>query len=341
MLGGAVIAGTLTWATAGARTLEVEPGESIQAAVRDARHGDVISIRPGVYRQSVEIRKNRITLRGAGARQSGTVLKPPARTKRCDGGESGVCILPSDDRHGNRTPTAGVRVSRLLIRGFEEYGAVAEFARHAELRKNAFVGNGEYGAAAFHSRRTAMIRNRASESGEAGFYIGDSPHAKAVLHDNHAARNGFGFYVRDASGGTAIENVATGNCIGMMLRDSISSGRVARWTVARGEFSRNSRHCGGTGIMLAGARRSVIRRNDVIANRQPDPLRLSGGIVLASTAALGGSDTAHNLIAHNRALRNRSADIAWDRDGHGNRFRANRCNRSRPRGICHARGAPS
>ena len=320
--------------SAQAATLDVEPGDSIQAAVRAARPGDVISIRPGTYRESVEIRTNRITLRGAGARRAGTVLRPPARTRRCDGGEYGVCVLPSGERPPNRTPTAGVRVTGLLIRGFEEYGALAEFARHAEFRRNAFVGNGEYGVAAFHSRRTEMVGNRASRSGEAGFYIGDSPHARALLRANRASHNTFGFYVRDASRGVAIGNAATGNCVGMVLRDSISSGRVDHWTVARGEFSRNSRHCGGTGILLRGARRSVIRGNDVIANRQPDPLRLSGGIVLASTAALGGSDTAHNLIAHNRVLRNRRVDIAWDPDGHGNRFRGNACDRSRPAGIC-------
>jgi len=53
-LGG--LAGTAllaTTATASARTIDVFPGHSIQAAVNRAHSGDVIDVHPGVYQGSV------------------------------------------------------------------------------------------------------------------------------------------------------------------------------------------------------------------------------------------------------------------------------------------------
>src|SRR5260370_42220069 len=61
-----------------AATIIVTPGQSIQAGVNAARPGDTVLVEPGVYRQSVQIRTNGITLRGSGAFHGGTVLEPPA-----------------------------------------------------------------------------------------------------------------------------------------------------------------------------------------------------------------------------------------------------------------------
>src|SRR5260370_8668999 len=58
-------------------TIVVGPGQSIQAAVDSASPGDTVLVRPGVYRQSVQIRTDGITLRGSGDFRGGTVLVPP------------------------------------------------------------------------------------------------------------------------------------------------------------------------------------------------------------------------------------------------------------------------
>ncbi|MEZ5929590.1 MAG: hypothetical protein R3C55_14070 [Parvularculaceae bacterium] len=49
---------------AGPREIVVEEGGSIQAAVNEAKSGDTIIVKPGVYKQSVYIDKPNITLRG-------------------------------------------------------------------------------------------------------------------------------------------------------------------------------------------------------------------------------------------------------------------------------------
>ena len=329
----AVLVGAAMSAGAGATVHEVHEGESIQAAVKAARAGDVIRVAPGVYRQSVEIRKDGIKLEGSGASEAGTVLMPPRSTSRCEGGESGICVLAQKGSSGQRRRVADVHVSGFLVRGYE-YGALAEFTRHAVFRRNTFTGNGEYGAAIFHSRRTVLVANRATRSGEAGFYIGDSPKATAVLRDNVASRNTFGYYLRDASRGVVAANVARRNCVGVMMRNSLSAWGVHRWLIEGNLLTDNSRHCGGTGIVLAGARRNVIRGNEVVGNHQEDPARFSGGIVLISTRSLGGTPSAYNRVVGNEAHRNRRADIAWDREGRANQFRRNDCERSDPAGLC-------
>jgi hypothetical protein len=97
------------------RTIIVGPGQSIQAAVDSARPGDTVLVKAGVYRQSVLIRTDLITLRGSGDFAGGTVLKPPASFPRniCNAafGRTGVCILAKkvNTKTGWRDPVRSVR----------------------------------------------------------------------------------------------------------------------------------------------------------------------------------------------------------------------------------------
>jgi hypothetical protein len=68
--------------------------------------------------------------------------------------------------------------------------------------------------------------------------------------------------------------------------------------------------------------------NSVRGNQPKEPTPLAGGIVVVSTASFGAGPGEHNLIKRNHAFNNRPADIVWDRQGSGNRFRHNRCDTS-------------
>jgi parallel beta-helix repeat protein len=334
-------------ASALAATIEVSPGDSIQAAVRKANPGDEIIVDPGIYRQSVQIKKNHVSLRGAGPTPDGTVLKPPRQTKRCDHGIFGVCIAHHRNGNGNgdRVRTVGTRVSGFLVRGFGASGAFALGAKDTIFRNNAFRSDGEYGGAAFSSRRTKFVHNLASDNEEAGLYIGDSRHAGAVLRGNRARHNGaFGFFLRDASHGRLIHNRASRNCVGIGLVNVGAPGGVHDWRVRRNDVLKNNRLCpggeegppsSGTGIALVGARRNFIHANTVVGNKPSAPGTIfPGGIVLGSSKSFGGSNPAHNTISRNWAFRNEPFDISWDGSGKGNRFRHNKCDASQPGGLC-------
>jgi hypothetical protein len=72
----------------------------------------------------------------------------------------------------------------------------------------------------------------------------------------------------------------------------------------------------------------------VKGNRPSGAAAFPGGIVVASSTTLGGSNAAHNRITHNRLRHNEPADLLWDGKGKGNLFTHNRCQSSQPGGLC-------
>jgi hypothetical protein len=327
-------------ATGIAHTIDVFPGDSIQHAVHTAHSGDVIKVHQGTYRGSVEITKSGLTLEGSGIdKKKGTVIKP-RHTKRCQKGESGFCVLPHKEG-GRQVRTKDTDIHGFLVRGFKGSGFIAIGAKRTTVDHNKFADDGEYGAAAFGSIRTKFLHNLATNNEEAGFYVGDSPSSRAIVRGNRARANGsFGFFLRDSSHGSALRNEAVHNCLGIGLINTGAPGDVANWRVLHNEADSNNHFCkaqegrppiSGTGIGLIGATRSTVRGNSVLSNRPSHPALYASGIVVAS----GARDSAHNLVVRNYAFKNKPADILWDARGKGNKFRKNRCDTSRPTGLCH------
>ena len=327
-------------AAASAKTITVTPGHSIQAAVDAANRGDTIAVRPGVYHGGVAIKKNKLTLRGAGDSRRGTVIKPGS-DRYCHG-TSGICIGRTSN--GRPATVARTRVKGFRIQGFRDFGAVAFGGSRTTFRNNTFIRDDEYGVAAFSSRRTKFFDNVAIKGEVAGFYVGDSPHANALLRGNVARNNKeFGFFLRDSSNAVVIHNRAIRNCLGMGLINTGSPGGVHGWTLRKNRVLRNTRGCpageggppiSGTGIGLLGASHNVLRDNLLKGNAPRGAAAFPGGIVVASSASLGGTNSAHNRIVHNRLRRNKPADLVWDGKGKGNRFDHNKCRSSQPGGLC-------
>ncbi len=329
-------------ASASATAIQVFHGDSLQAAVDSAHRGDTIVVHRGIFRGGAKIKKNQLTLRGAGDSKRGTVIKP-GRHNSCGGGSAGICI-GNRNSGGHPVPTVGTKVTGFRVQGFRDFGAIAFNASRTTFRNDTFVRNDEYGAAAFSSKRTRFVNNVAMDGAEAGFYIGDSPHANAVLRNNVARHNGsFGFFLRDSSHARAVHNKAVRNCLGVGLINTGEPGGVHDWRVKRNHVLRNQRRCAGeeggppisgTGIALLGATHDVVRANVVEGNRPSGAGAFPGGIVLASSVPFGGSNAAHNRIVANRARHNQPGDIVWDGKGKGNRFKRNRCQTSQPGGLC-------
>jgi hypothetical protein len=209
------------------------------------------------------------------------------------------------------------------------------------------VDNAGYGITSFVGHDTRFIRNLAARDHEAGFYIGDSPHANAMLIGNRAIGNEpFGFLHRDSSFGVDIGNVARDNCVGSLYLDADFGPDPARFWLARdNRYIANNRSCpageeagptpvSGIGVAIIGAQHVRLIGNTVIANVPTLTGALAGGIVLMSGKAWGTGDANNNLIARNQAHRNKPADIVWDATGSNNQFRHNHCDLSQPSGLC-------
>jgi len=345
----ATVAASAT-ATASA-TIVVRPGQSIQAAVNRARPGDTILIKPGVYHQSVQIRKNGITLRGSGDFRGGTVLKPPASFPKtlCNGafGPTGVCVLAR--KVNTKTgaviaPVRNVRVTALRVADFPANGVFGYGTVGLRVTRVAAINDGGYGISRFASSRTVFANDIANGNDEAGFYVGDSPHADTVVRDNRAAGNLFGIFIRHARHILVTGNRLSRNCQGILVLDDGQPGGAGNTTIRENSVFRNNKFCPkneetpvdihGGGILLLGATQTRVVRNSVHGNRGQQVN--SGGIVVLSAHKLtGGSNPRFDLIARNTAFRDRPADLIWDGTGSHVTFRANHCRRSIPAGLCH------
>ncbi len=338
--GGAQSVAARTWQQSEAqvaRTIVVSPGQSIQAAVNRANPGDTVLIKPGHYHQSVLVNKNYLHIRGSGAAPGGTVIEPAAApTGKCAAeAKSGICVLDP----GHARAIVGVRVSNLLVRDFEGDGVLGVGTRGLVVKNVRALNNARYGVTRFDSTGGRFVHNVAVGSGDAGIYVGDSPHANLLIAGNEVYNNGFGILARNAQHVSIRYNDAHDNCIGIFIwwLPGVAGDGDIRSNTSR----HNNKFCqgggaipfdySGSGIALLGAQGVVVADNAVLNNRAHTSV--SGGIVVLSAKSSGGPASTGNLIKRNTAFKNLPADII-NRSGATNTFRGNYCSRSMPDGLC-------
>ncbi len=333
---------------AGARapkTWVVRPNESVQAAVNAAKPGDTIILLPGTYRQSITIKKDDITLRGAGGFGGGTVLRPPTnlggQCKKYSGG-SGVCVLGTADDQGQVTDrVSDVVVSGIQFLGWPGMGVFAFGTQDLLLDGNAAYDNGEYGLASFDGLGAVIRNNRTGGAGEAGIYLGDSADAGAKITHNDSWDSTFGIFVRHSSGVTVQQNHVFSNCEGILILDD-GQGGVEDVTIKFNSATVNTKACpasddgpalSGGGILLLGASGSSVTQN-IVRNNEGTEIN-SGGILLLSAEELtGGEAPSDTVITDNLVFGNGPYDVFTDGSGTGNELAGNFCETSAPGDFC-------
>jgi parallel beta-helix repeat protein len=326
--------------------VKADPGTgTISAAVAKAHPGDTIKLSAGTYHDSVFIPIS-LTIDGAG--WSKTILMPPATSDSpCNmDGMEGLCAAGAFDAQGNpdiTKPVVDVTIRDLRVTGFSDTGVLGFNTRDMRVTHVKADHNTGYGIARFVSTDTVFDHNWTSYNGEAGLYMGDSPHADSVVRNNRADHNGIGVFLRDSTDITTTGNRVWDNCVGIF---ALNSGAEAApgdlpagdYTIKNNRAWDNDKACpggehpplSGIGIGLLGVHDTVVTGNVVNANHPTGDTLGAGGIVIASTKSLGGADPTNNTVRHNHLAKNQPADIVWDGSGSGNKISKNKCTTTLP-----------
>ncbi|MEY2426076.1 MAG: hypothetical protein QOI61_1648 [Actinomycetota bacterium] len=344
VLGGLLI----TAPPASAATINVTPGQSIQAAINAAHAGDTINVAAGLYRESLLIRKDNIKLRGAGDGTGGTVLAPPASANNlCGEGPHsfpGICVAAKkfDADFNIVTPVSGVEVSGFLVRNFPGDGIISFGGDNLRFHNNTARANEAYGITSFVSSGSIYDHLVSENNGAPGFYIGDTADSNFSLTNSRSTGNELGILVREANHGTIAHNQFNGNCAGMFFLNHggppATNFRVENWSVHDNNVFQNNGGCeggefSGIGIALGGTKNVTVENNIVKGNKATGDE--GGGIVVFSTVESdGGNLPIGNTIRGNTAFNNTPFDVLYDQSGSGNTFPDNNCGTSHPAFIC-------
>jgi len=330
--------------TSGAASATVRPGQSIQAAINAAAPGATIDIKEGTYAENLEISKA-VTLEA-----DDVTLVPPATPSNslCNqpGAVTGICIHGELDANFNPVSLVdGVRLEGIEVKGFSGDGVFAVATKHLDVRDAEFASNGGYGIFALHSESVHYHDNKSHDNGDAGFYVGESPHANVRIDGNRSYRNtAEGILFRDSMGGKIHDNKLYGNCVGLFLLDTGAPGAGGNVSVADNRVQANNLACpasedappfSGIGIAIGGDTGTHLYDNRVSDHNPGGPSALpTGGIVMIDTTGFGGTVPTNNRVNDNRLKHNAPVDIFSDGSGSGNTFHENRCKTSTPGGLC-------
>jgi hypothetical protein len=337
------------------RTVHVEEGESIQAAIDKAKPYTTIEIEEGTFKESLTVNTDGIKLVGDGRKE--THIVPPDTLVDGDGcvfaPEPGAPLIANGICVGNfdnpEDVVKDVHVSHLSVDGFNGDGIFFLGTKDGEVIRTILSDYGGYGLFANSSSGTTIARNVTYNSvedhnPEAGIYIGDSPDADAKVWKNVAWGNLFGIFIRDASHGKVRENKTFSNCVGILFLNTDAPDDLAHWLAEDNNVTANNRQCpageeapplSGSGIAILGGDDIDVIDNGVFGNRAAAGFQsaFEGGIIVSPSpfgqAPIPSTDI---KVGFNTAFGN-NPDLVVEEGAQVKLF-ANDCLTSRPEGLC-------
>jgi parallel beta-helix repeat protein len=167
-------------------TIQVFPGtRAIRKALREANPGDVLNIHAGMYSETLEISKNKLTLQAAG---DGKVIV------------DGQCLATSVITIN----AEGTIIRGLKVRGGAYYSIDLEHHASARFQENTLQGTCigvEYGINVFDGESIKIIGNKAKGFHDAGIYVGGinaTPNGALVVRGNNTFGNTRGIIIEDS-----------------------------------------------------------------------------------------------------------------------------------------------
>jgi parallel beta-helix repeat protein len=245
-----------------ARTIFVNPGESIQDAVDSAQPGDTVVVASGTYHESVCVQTDDLTLQGSSQGDD----RPQLDGKNL---LANAVVAFAD----------GFSMESFQIRNYLTNGVVAVGARGVILRDLLAENTGEYGVYPVGCENVLIERVMAIGASDTGIYVGQS--RDVVVRDNEAHANVSGFEIENSVNVLVSDNYAHGNTAGMLVfvlpRLAIKETRDVRLVNNRvldnnlpnfaEEGSLVSNVPRGIGILILAADGTEVTGNEILGNR--------------------------------------------------------------------------
>ena len=309
------------------RTLTVAAGGSIQAAVDAARPGDTVLVEPGLYRQTVLVDADRITLRG--------LVRDGARAVLDGGMELTDAVIASGH---------GFTIEGFALRDYTSNGITVHGATGVVFRDLAIERTGLYGVYPVECRDVLVEGVVVSGARDAAIYVGQS--RDVVVRGNEVHGNVTGIEIENSVGALVEDNHVHGNTGGILvflLPNNPSKVGTDTRVVRNRVVSNNHPNFGdptaivskvppGTGIFIMAADRTEVSDNDVrgndsfgigvvgLASAFPRGTRFDVGSVPEGNRIHGNrlADNGKNPAPSVAAVTGRGVDLLWDGSGWDN-----------------------
>jgi parallel beta-helix repeat protein len=303
-----------------APSIEVHPGQSIQAAVDVAAPGTLILLDPGTYQQAITITKPDIFLVGLGRSGSdGVVITNPG------GMDNGINVTAQG---------SGFALLNLAVRNFGDNGVLLTGVQRFLIDRVIANNDGEYGVFPVHSINGVVTRSSVSGNSDTGIYVGQS--ANVFLLGNSAFGNVNGIEVENSVNVLVAGNHSFNNTAGILidllpgLDFPFAANILVEDNVVQNNNLANFGPPGdiasvvpsGTGILVLGASQTVVQNNLIVGNRTIGVGLLSsavltffgGGPVVGIEPDPMGTTIENNLVFGGFG----GADLLWDGSGANN-----------------------
>ncbi len=202
---GALLLGT---AHCGDVDMVVQPGDSIQAAI-DAMPKDrskwVVQVRPGMYKESIDVNRAGVELRGAVG--SGGSDDRPILDGTLDAGKLRKDAVVVSGAH--------FTISGFLVRNYSGNGITTQKTHHVTFRDVITDNAGKYGLYPVESEDILIENCTASRISDAGIYVGQSK--RAVVRGCKAYGNVAGIEIENTVDALVEDNEAWDNAGGLLV----------------------------------------------------------------------------------------------------------------------------
>jgi parallel beta-helix repeat protein len=360
----AVFFGCLTTSTTlSARTITVNPGQSIRAVVATARPGDIVRVKPGTYKEGApgDINAITITQNGIGLIGESTPKNPVILLNNGGSQNYGIWVSPIDTTGVGQNdiehpPCAssgrlvnGFTLQGFTVKGFAVHGVHLACVRGFDLSNNIADGNQVYGLFPIVSQQGIVANNEAKNTPfDAAIYVGQS--RNIVVSGNKTHDSLIGIELENSQACTLIGNQAKNNTVGILIDSAPGLTRP----LSQGNFVTANNVVGnnlpsqspegfpvGIGILVTAANTTTLLGNRVSDNH-------SSGIVVSSficpasgcgdptfDPTSNGNRITANILSNNGLLPDPligpfAADLAWDFSGSSNCWSLNQFNTSFP-----------